>query len=136
MSSLFSRMREIINAMENSPVLTNIELYRRRGIELAIDDFSMGQTSLNYLRSNRFRYVKLDGGLVSQVLESARAREIICSIVALGQGLDFRVIAERVEIQAERDALLALGCTIYQGYLYSPAVQLEELLLFAESHFT
>lgn len=117
-------------------ITANIELYRRRGIELAIDDFSMGQTSLNYLRSNRFRYVKLDGGLVSQVLESARAREIIGSIVALGQGLDFRVIAERVEIQAERDALLALGCTIYQGYLYSPAVQLEELLLLAESHFT
>ena len=116
-------------SLANLPNITaNIERFGACGIVLAIDDFSMGQTSLNYLRNNRFRYVKLDGGLVLQVLENSRSREIIGSITALGNSLGFQVIAEFVESVAIRDALLELGCTMFQGYLYSPAVPLAELL--------
>lgn len=118
-------------SLVNLPNITpNIERLGREGIYLAIDDFSMGQTSLNYLRSNHFHYVKLDGSLVRQVLENRRSREIISSIVTLGKGLDFQIIAECVETDAIRDALLELGCTVYQGYLYSPAVPLEEMQQF------
>jgi len=116
-------------SLVNLPHITaNIERFGSCGITLAIDDFSMGKTSLNYLRNNHFHYVKLDGSLVCQVLENSRSREIIGSIVALGQGLDFQVIAECVETGEVRDALLALGCTVFQGYLYSPAIPREELL--------
>ena len=112
-------------------ITANIEAYGRRGIGLAIDDFSMGQTSLNYLRSNRFRYVKLDGGLVRRLTEDRRSGEIVSSLVALGRGLDFQVVAECVETEELRSALLHLGCTVYQGYLYSPALPPSELLTFS-----
>ncbi len=110
----------------------HIEQLASAGIMLAIDDFSMGQTSLNYLRDNNFRYVKLDGSLVRQVTDNARCREIIGSIVTLGNNLGFQVVAEWVENEAIRDHLLTLGCRVYQGYLFSPAVPLEELITFAE----
>ncbi len=116
-------------SLDHLPYITaNIERFGRHGIYLAIDDFSMGQTSLNYLRDNRFRYVKLDGGLVRQVRENERSREIVGSIAALGGSLGFQVIAECVETQEMRDTLLELGCNVFQGYLYSPAVPLETLL--------
>lgn len=116
-------------SLENLPhIAEDIDAYGRHGIFLAIDDFSMGQTSLQYLRSNRFHYVKLDGSLVRQLTENSRSREIVGSIVSLGRSLDFQVIAECVETQALRDALLELGCTVYQGYLYSPALPLSDLL--------
>lgn len=92
----------------------------------------MGQTSLNYLRDNNFRFVKLDGSLVRQVTDNARCREIISSIVSLGSTLGFQVVAEWVENEAIRDHLLTLGCKVYQGYLYSPAIPLKELLAFAQ----
>ena len=50
------------------------------------------------------------------------------SIAALGGSLGFQVIAECVETQEMRDTLLELGCNVFQGYLYSPAVPLETLL--------
>lgn len=108
----------------------NIEQLGQEGIMLAIDDFGMGQTSLNYLRDNKFRFVKLDGSLVCQLTDNSRCREIVSSIVMLGNNLGFQVVAEWVENQAIRDSLLALGCTIYQGYLFSPAVPLEQMITF------
>lgn len=119
-------------SLVNQPHITeNIDRFSACGIDLAIDDFSMGQTSLSYLRDNRFRFVKLDGSLVCQVLENSRSREIISSITVLGSSLGFEVIAEFVENEAIRDALLALGCTVFQGYLYSPAIPVEQLLAFS-----
>lgn len=119
------------SSLANFPDITaNIERFSQCGIGLAIDDFSMGQTSLNYLRNDRFHYVKLDGSLVCQVLENDRSREIIASITALGHSLGFQVIAEYVETEAVRDALQTLDCRVYQGYLYSRAVPLGELLCY------
>lgn len=112
----------------------NVDQLGNQGIELAIDDFSMGQTSLRYLRSNRFRYVKLDGGLVRQLVDNARCREIVGSIVTLGHSLGFRVVAEWVENQRIRDVLGQLGCTLFQGYLYSPALPFDEMAAFSREN--
>ncbi|WP_164998165.1 PTS sugar transporter subunit IIC/EAL domain-containing protein [Neobittarella massiliensis] len=103
-------------------IAPNIELLRQNGIRMAIDDFGMGQTSLEYLRENLFAYVKLDGSLVQQVLHNPRCRDIVGSIVELGRALDFGVTAEMVETEETRQVLLELGCQYYQGYLYSPAL--------------
>ncbi|MCB6365378.1 EAL domain-containing protein [Intestinibacillus massiliensis] len=118
-------------SLTNLPNITaDIDRLNGDGIRLAIDDFSMGQTSLNYLRSNRFHYVKLDGSLVRQVQENRRSYDIAGSIISLGRNLGFTVIAECVENEALRSTLLELGCTVFQGYLYSPAIPLRELLFY------
>ena len=98
---------------------------RGMGLLLAIDDFSMGQTSLNYLKDNMFDIIKLDGSLIKGLSTHQNCREIISSIVQLSATLNLPVYAEYVETEQERDTLHEIGCDLYQGYLYSAAVFIE-----------
>ena len=93
------------------------------GLLLAIDDFSMGQTSINYLKENLFDVIKLDGSLVRGLqTHQNNCREIISSIAKLATSLGMTVVAEYVETEEQRDILHEIGCDCYQGYLYSAAV--------------
>ena len=96
------------------------------GIMLAIDDFSMGQTSLHYLKDKLFNIIKLDGSLVRGLFTHQYSREIISSIVSLAASIDLMILAEFVETEEQREALHQIGCDCYQGYLYSPAVLIQE----------
>ena len=98
------------------------------GFTFALDDFSMGHTSLQYLQYNQFDMVKLDGNLVRSLLENDRTKEIINSIVYLSKSLGFKVIAEFVETSEQQAALESIGVNLYQGYLYSPAIDRDTLL--------
>lgn len=100
---------------------------RNLGYRMAIDDFSMGHTSIKYLQNNHFDLVKLDGSLVTNLTNNDRAKEIIASIVYLSRSLGFSVLAEFVETREQQQILSEIGCYNYQGYLYSPALPIEEL---------
>jgi EAL domain-containing protein (putative c-di-GMP-specific phosphodiesterase class I) len=125
--NLAFEVTEETNLRDFQFISQHIEVLRACGILMYIDDFSMGQTSLDYLQDNGFSYVKLDGGLVKQIAENPRSREIIGSIVTLGKNLDFQVVAEYVENEKIRDILLELGCHYFQGYLISPAATKERV---------
>lgn len=99
---------------------------RRMGFALAIDDFSMGQTSIHYLKDNFFDWIKLDGSLVKGLSTHKNTREIVSSIVGLAATLNMTVLAEFVETEEEKETLHAIGCDCYQGWLYSPAVFLDK----------
>ena len=105
-----------------------IKKIRSFGYTFALDDFSMGHTSLQYLQHNQFDLVKLDGNLVRSILTNNRTKEIINSIVFLSKSLDFKVLAEFVETIEQKEALEQIGCLLYQGYLFSPAVDRESLV--------
>ena len=96
------------------------------GITLAIDDFSMGQTSINYLKYDLFSIIKIDGGLVKGLTASANCREIIASIGQLAASLNMKVVAEFVQTEEEKEILHNIGVDYFQGYLYSPAKPLKE----------
>ena len=96
------------------------------GYSLAIDDFSMGSTSIKYLQTSVFGLVKLDGALSRDVLTNPRSREIISSITGLTNNFGISVLAEYVENEKQRKALEEIDCHLYQGYLYSPAVPVDE----------
>ncbi len=106
----------------------NIDYLHENGLGIAIDDFSMGQTSLKYLQTNHFDYVKLDGSLVQKIDVNSRSRDIIESIINLGHSLGFSIVAEYVENEAIREALLDLGCQFFQGYLFSPAIPADKFI--------
>lgn len=106
--------------------INTLHAFRDLGLLLAIDDFSMGQTSINYLKESLFDFIKLDGSLVKGLFTHKNCREIILSITQLAASLSLTVLAEYVETAEEREALHEIGCDCYQGYLYSPAVFLSE----------
>ena len=95
------------------------------GLLLAIDDFSMGQTSLHYLSDSLFDIIKLDGSLVREMFEHQNSKKIVSSVVALATSLGLTILAEYVETEEQREALHDIGCDIYQGYLFSPAIPLK-----------
>lgn len=97
------------------------------GYKLAIDDFSMGSTSIKYLQTNIFSLVKLDGALSKGVMNNQRSRDIIASITKLSHDFGIKVLAEYVETEEQRQILENAQCHLYQGYLYSPAITLEAL---------
>lgn len=101
---------------------------RQMGYHLAIDDFSMGHTSIKYLLGNQFDIVKLDGSIVTGLQDNPRCQEIISSIIQMSKSLGFSVLAEYVSNREIRDKLAEKGCSLYQGWYYSPAVPYEDFL--------
>lgn len=97
------------------------------GYGLAIDDFSMGQTSIKYLQINLFSLIKLDGAISKSVLDNQRSYEIVSSITKLAKDLDIQVLAEFVETEEQRKILENADCHWYQGALYSLAVSIDDL---------
>ena len=103
-------------------ITENIKYLASNDIGVAIDDFSMGHTSIKYLQNNRFGYVKLDGSLVKEIITNKRSRDIVEAITKLGHNLDFRVVAEYVDSEEIKNELIAIGCNFLQGYYFSPAI--------------
>lgn len=100
---------------------------KEHGFRFAIDDFSMGSTSIKYLQTNIFSLIKLDGGISKNITENERSREIISSLSDMALKMNATIIAEFVETNAQRELLEQMGCLKYQGYLYSPALSIERL---------
>ena len=92
------------------------------GVLLAIDDFGTGYSSLSYLDRLPVDIVKIDRSFVAKLGEKSEGAEIIDAIIRMTLALGLEVVAEGVESPEQASALLALGCTKGQGFLYSPAV--------------
>lgn len=126
--------RVVVEATEREALLWDAgahDLLRRvadAGMPLAIDDFSMGRTSFQYLETSVFSVVKLDGTIAKGVMENERYAEIVSSIADLSEHLGFTVLAEYVETAEQRDVLKTLGCSYFQGYLYAPALPFDEMV--------
>lgn len=100
-------------------VKTLVDLHAM-GVNLEMDDFGMGYSSMLYIRRFHFDAIKLDGSLTQDVLQDNHCRDIIASVVQLARALGMRVVAEFVETQEQQTLLERLGCDVFQGYLYSP----------------
>ncbi len=91
---------------------------RSQGVRVAIDDFGMGHTSLRYLQEFPVDTVKIDRSL-SQAPPSNVNEHIVRSIVELSRTLNIATVVEGVETTQQLDRFVALGCDIFQGYLFS-----------------
>jgi diguanylate cyclase (GGDEF)-like protein len=91
---------------------------RDEGIGAALDDFGTGYSSLSYLHTFPLRSVKIDRSFVARLgLDEGNSNAVVVSILALARALGMEAVAEGIETQAQRDALLAMGCHYGQGYL-------------------
>jgi EAL domain-containing protein (putative c-di-GMP-specific phosphodiesterase class I) len=109
-------------AMEDiDRALRMIEPLRARGVRFSIDDFGTGHSSLSALTRLPFEVLKIDQSFVRGLSQNTHSAAIIETILALAVALDYEVVAEGVETEAEAEFLRRRGCPIAQGFLYSAA---------------
>ena len=96
------------------------------GVNLSIDDFGVGYSSLSYLKRLPIDSVKIDKSFLEDVVEDASGRHLVSAFVSLARSLHYRSVAEGVETQAQLDLLRTMGCDEFQGYLRGRPVPAEE----------
>jgi diguanylate cyclase (GGDEF)-like protein len=88
------------------------------GLKLSLDDFGTGYSSLAMLKRLPLHQLKIDQAFVHDMLADPQDASLVRAIITMGESLSLDVIAEGVETRAQRDALLAMGCRQFQGYLF------------------
>ncbi|MHB1373659.1 MAG: EAL domain-containing protein [Thauera sp.] len=101
---------------------------RQLGLSLSIDDFGTGFSGMSRLKQLAVQEVKIDRSFVTDLLSSARDREIAASIIDLSHRLGVDVTAEGVEDEETASLLAGMGCDHIQGFLYSAALALPEFV--------
>lgn len=101
------------------------------GIQISIDDFGTGHSSLAYLRSLPVDELKIDRSFVLDLETSADARKVAQAVVNLAKALDHKVVAEGVETEAQNRLLREFGCDQLQGYLFAKPMSATALALWA-----
>jgi diguanylate cyclase (GGDEF)-like protein len=126
--------RNIVLELTESAVMgepeTAIQVLKRLadiGIDLAIDDFGVGQSSLAYLRRLPVREIKIDRFFTQKLDEDVGDRTMVRSIVELGHRLGYRVTAEGIETRAAFEYLRDVGCDHAQGYYIARALEPDAL---------
>ncbi|MGI9602503.1 MAG: EAL domain-containing protein [Acidimicrobiales bacterium] len=100
---------------------------RMLGVGLSLDDFGTGYSSITHLRQFPFDTVKLDRSLILG-LDDARERGVVDIVMRLTGVLGLKVIGEGVEHEHQAQQLAELGCAIVQGYIWSPALKIEDFI--------
>ncbi|MCP5370941.1 MAG: EAL domain-containing protein [Hyphomicrobiales bacterium] len=97
------------------------------GVDLAVDDFGTGFSSLAYLRRFPVDTLKIDRSFVGDLVTNQGDAELVTTIIRLGQTLGMQVIAEGVETREQMEFLKRLDCDIGQGYYLSKPLMADEI---------
>lgn len=106
-----------------------IALLRERGVSISLDDFGTGYSSLSYITRFPIDTIKIDRCFVQDITLGSDKAAIVSAVTDLSHKLNFNVIAEGVENEAELNVVKALGCDEVQGYYYCrpmPAADIDE----------
>ncbi|MCC8400443.1 cyclic di-GMP phosphodiesterase [Paraburkholderia sp. MMS20-SJTN17] len=109
-----------------------IKQFRRLGAQVHLDDFGTGYSSLSQLGRIPLDVIKLDRSFVRSIQADTKAQALVRSMVAVAQELDFQVVAEGIETEAEEAFMKGIGVDYVQGFLYArpmPAIEFERWLL-------
>src|SRR3954451_449537 len=111
-----------------APVLSELVA---AGVEIAVDDFGAGYSSLSRLRNMPVQVLKIDRTFLQAVPDDPEATAIVTAIIELACALGMEAVAEGVENEQQRAFLVERGCPLAQGYLLGrpvPADEIEPLL--------
>ncbi len=100
---------------------------RALGLQLAIDDFGAGWSSLSRLRSLPVQILKIDRSFLREIPENPEAGAIVRAIIALSDALGRTTVAEGVEQPVQQHFLAAQGCPLSQGRLFGDALPPEAM---------
>jgi EAL domain-containing protein (putative c-di-GMP-specific phosphodiesterase class I) len=124
--SLVIEVTESVLASESRSIIAALDALRSLGVRVAIDDFGTGYSSFAALADLPIDILKIDKRFVDHVAGDDQGRGFVNAIMQLATTLHLDTTAEGVELPEQRDALIELGCTHLQGFLYSPPLPADE----------
>jgi diguanylate cyclase (GGDEF)-like protein len=117
--SLVLEITEGVLLDDADTTLEVLEGLRDLGLRLAIDDFGTGYSALSYLQRFPIHVLKIDRSFVNGLGRGGERSALVRAIVALGQALNLKLVAEGIEHADQQQQLQALGCQYGQGYLFA-----------------
>lgn len=110
-------------------VRRTLESLREAGVLAQLDDFGTGYSSLSYLHRFPLHALKIDRSFVADLdgESTGGSQAVVRAILALARSLNLEVIAEGIQRESERQHLLAMGCTLGQGFLFARPAGVDEL---------
>jgi predicted signal transduction protein with EAL and GGDEF domain len=112
---------------DHARAVPTLRALKDAGFSIVLDDFGTGYSSLTYLKALPLDALKIDRSFIRNITSDDRDRAIVTAIIGVARSLSMDVVAEGVERQAQKDTLLALGCTVMQGYLFGRPVPVDQL---------
>ena len=116
--------------VDQPEVVARLARLREAGVTIAVDDFGTGYSSLAYLTSLPLYMLKIDRGLIADIVGGERDRIVVKAMIRLARELDLQVVVEGVETTAQLVLLADWGCDLYQGFLGAGALTDDELWRF------
>ncbi|WP_071515592.1 EAL domain-containing protein [Geitlerinema sp. PCC 9228] len=111
-----------------------LQQLQQAGIRISIDDFGTGYSSLNAIKNFPVDTLKIDRCFVRDLMSDSTDVAIAKTIIALGQGLNMRVLAEGVETPEQMELLRSLQCDFVQGYLFGKPMNREAAASLLQRH--
>lgn len=120
-----NKIRLVLELTEREAIIPSPELLqqirdlRQAGVLIALDDFGVGHSNLNYLKEFQADLLKIDRSFITGIGSNDFSRHVLQSIIDLSQQLQLRIIAEGIETQQQADYLQERGVQYLQGYYFS-----------------
>jgi len=126
-SRITAEITESALLVDQSAVADRLAALRTAGLAIAVDDFGTGYCSLAYLTSLPLDMLKIDRGLISDIVGGSRDRIVVKAMIQLARELELQVVVEGVESTGQLALLADWGCDLYQGFLGAGALTQDEL---------
>lgn len=129
-------MTESISLVPSELTCRQFEKLRRAGVRIAMDDFGMGHSSLAYITQWQFDIIKIDKVFASEILIDPTANAMVKTIQSLCDVLEIETVVECIEHEEQLPELLRLGCSVVQGYVFSPPLSPKDCIRYIKEHNT
>jgi EAL domain-containing protein (putative c-di-GMP-specific phosphodiesterase class I) len=131
---LLLELTESVFLHDTDLTLETLRALKALGVRLAIDDFGTGYASLGYLQQYPLDVLKIDRRFVDAMCRGGSEAALARTIIALGDSLALRTVAEGVARPQQQEQLKALGCEYGQGFLFAHPVPPEEITRLLDAH--
>jgi diguanylate cyclase (GGDEF)-like protein len=115
---LVLEMTESLFISNFDDVLAVLKDLRKQGVRVSMDDFGTGYSSLSLLRTLPLDELKIDKSFIDGLLDDPKTQNMVASIISIARSHKLELVAEGVETEDQYRALIAMGCTSFQGYYF------------------
>lgn len=116
-------------------VTKQLQRIRSFGVKIKLDDFGTGYSSLSYLNKFEIDYLKIDKSFIESINKDEVSRKIVQLIIHLAREMNYKTVAEGVEIEEELNLVAGWGCDYIQGYYYSKPLPVEDATKYLNNFF-